>query len=99
MHYPPQEESMTSTLRRVAILGGNRIPFARSNGAYATASNIDMLTATLDGLVARFKLDGERLGEVAAGAVLKLSRDFNMTREAVLSTRLAAETPAVDIQQ
>lgn len=88
-----------STLRRVAILGGNRIPFARSNGAYATASNIDMLTAALDGLVARFKLEDERLGEVAAGAVLKLSRDFNMTREAVLSTRLAAETPACDIQQ
>lgn len=88
-----------STLRRVAILGGNRIPFARSNGAYATASNIDMLTAALDGLIARYKLEGERLGEVAAGAVLKLSRDFNMTRESVLSTKLAAETPACDLQQ
>jgi acetyl-CoA C-acetyltransferase len=90
---------MTSTLRRVAIIGGNRIPFARSNGAFATASNIDMLTAALDGLVSRFKLEDERLGEVAAGAVLKLSRDFNMTREAVLSTKLAPETPACDIQQ
>ena len=90
---------MTSTLRRVAILGGNRIPFARSNGVYATASNLDMLTAALDGLVTRFKLEDERLGEVAAGAVLKLSRDFNMTREAVLSTKLAPETPACDIQQ
>ncbi|MCC2637998.1 MAG: acetyl-CoA acetyltransferase [Moraxellaceae bacterium] len=88
-----------STLRRVAIIGGNRIPFARSNGAYAKASNIDMLTAALDGLVARYKLDGERLGEVAAGAVLKLSRDFNMTRETVLNTRLAPETPACDMQQ
>lgn len=88
-----------SSLRRVAIIGGNRIPFARSNGVYATASNLDMLTAALDGLVTRYKLDGERLGEVAAGAVLKLSRDFNMTREAVLSTRLAAETPACDMQQ
>ena len=88
-----------STLRRVAIIGGNRIPFARSNGAYAKASNIDMLTAALDGLVARYKLDGERLGEVAAGAVLKLSRDFNMTRESVLNTRLAPETPACDMQQ
>lgn len=88
-----------STLRRVAILGGNRIPFARSNGAYAKASNIDMLTAALDGLVARYRLEGERLGEVAAGAVLKLSRDFNMTRESVLGTKLAPETPACDLQQ
>ena len=88
-----------TTLRRVAIIGGNRIPFARSNGAYASASNIDMLTAALDGLVARYKLEGERLGEVAAGAVLKLSRDFNMTRETVLNTRLAPETPACDMQQ
>jgi len=88
-----------STLRRVAIIGGNRIPFARSNGAYATASNIDMLTAALDGLIARYRLEGERLGEVAAGAVLKHSRDFNMTRETVLNTRLAPETPACDLQQ
>ena len=90
---------MQDKTRRVAILGGNRIPFARSNSVYASASNQEMLTAALDGLVARFNLEGERLGEVAAGAVLKHSRDFNLTREAVLSTRLAAETPAVDIQQ
>lgn len=88
-----------SSLRRVAILGGNRIPFARSNGAYATASNLDMLTAAIDGLVSRYKLEGERLGEVAAGAVLKLARDFNMTREVVLSTKLAPETAACDMQQ
>jgi acetyl-CoA C-acetyltransferase len=88
-----------STVRRVAILGGNRIPFARSNGAYAKASNIDMLTAALNGLVARYRLEGERLGEVAAGAVLKLARDFNMTRETVLNTKLAPETPACDMQQ
>lgn len=88
-----------SSLRRVAILGGNRIPFARSNGAYATASNMDMLTAAIDGLVSRYKLEGERLGEVAAGAVLKLARDFNMTREVVLSTKLAPETAACDMQQ
>src|SRR5919199_5403019 len=84
---------------RAAILGGNRIPFARSNGAYAQASNQDMLTAALDGLVARFGLQGERLGEVAAGAVLKRSRDFNLTREAVLGSALAPDTPAYDIQQ
>jgi len=85
--------------RRVAILGGNRIPFARSNGPYAEASNQDMLTATLDGLVARFGLAGERLGEVVAGAVLKHSRDFNLTRESVLGSRLDPRTPAYDVQQ
>ncbi|CDF86423.1 3-ketoacyl-CoA thiolase [Pseudomonas knackmussii B13] len=86
-------------LRRVAIVGGNRIPFARSNTVYSTASNQEMLTSALDGLVERYKLHGERLGEVVAGAVLKHSRDFNLTRECVLSTRLAPETPAYDIQQ
>jgi acetyl-CoA C-acetyltransferase len=85
--------------RRVAVLGGNRIPFARSDGPYAHASNQDMLTAALDGLVARFGLAGERLGEVVAGAVLKHSRDYNLTRECVLGSRLDPHTPAYDIQQ
>jgi len=85
--------------RRAVVLGGNRIPFARSDSAYKKASNQDMLTAALDGLVERFDLAGERLGEVVAGAVLKHSRDFNLTRECVLGSRLAAETPAYDIQQ
>ncbi|WP_277052980.1 acetyl-CoA C-acetyltransferase [Zestomonas thermotolerans] len=86
-------------LRRVAIVGGNRIPFARSNTVYATASNQEMLTAALEGLVERFNLHGERIGEVVAGAVLKHSRDFNLTRECVLGTRLSPQTPAYDIQQ
>jgi acetyl-CoA C-acetyltransferase len=86
-------------VRRVAIVGGNRIPFARSNGRYATASNQDMFTTALDGLVSRFGLQGERLGEVAAGAVLKHSRDFNLARESVLGSRLSPETPANDVQQ
>jgi acetyl-CoA C-acetyltransferase len=86
-------------VRRVAVLGGNRIPFARSNSRYAQASNQDMLTAALDGLVARFGLAGEQLGEVVAGAVLKHSRDFNLTREVVLGSRLDPRTPAYDIQQ
>jgi len=85
--------------RRVAIVGGNRIPFARSNGAYATASNQEMLTAALEGLIERFNLHGLRMGEVAAGAVLKHSRDFNLTRECVLGSRLSPQTPAYDIQQ
>ncbi|HCF2685345.1 TPA: acetyl-CoA C-acetyltransferase [Pseudomonas aeruginosa] len=86
-------------LRRVAIVGGNRIPVARSNTVYATASNQEMLTSALEGLVERYNLHGERLGEVVAGAVLKHSRDFNLTRECVLGSRLAPETPAYDIQQ
>jgi acetyl-CoA C-acetyltransferase len=90
---------MNATPRRVAVIGGTRIPFARSNRAYAKASNQDMLTVTLDGLVARFGLEGERLGEVVAGAVLKHSRDFNLTRECVLGSRLAHDTPAYDVQQ
>ncbi|MER7605076.1 acetyl-CoA C-acetyltransferase [Nocardioides sp. NPDC127503] len=88
-----------TTTRRVAIVGGNRIPFARSNGAYATASNQEMFTAVLDGLAARFGIEGERIGEVASGAVLKHSRDFNLTRESVLGSKLAPETAAVDLQQ
>ncbi|WP_144940017.1 acetyl-CoA C-acetyltransferase [Pseudomonas alabamensis] len=85
--------------RRVAIIGGNRIPFARSNGAYAQASNQAMLTATLEGLVERYRLHGQRLGEVVAGAVLKHSRDLNLTRECVLGSRLSPQTPAYDVQQ
>lgn len=84
---------------RVAILGGNRIPFARSNGPYADASNIDMLSAALNGLVERFDLQGERVGEIVAGAVLKLSRDLNLTRESALNTSLDPHTPAYDVSQ
>lgn len=91
--------AMQTSTRRVAVLGGNRIPFARSNTAYADASNQEMLTAAIDGLVTRFGLEGERLGEVVAGAVLKHARDFNLTREAVLGSKLSPETPATDIQQ
>src|SRR5262249_32609700 len=90
---------MNQSARRVAVLGGSRIPFARQNGPYARASNQDMLTATLDALVSKFELSGQVLGEGAAGAVLKHSRDFNLTREAVLGSTLAPETPAYDVQQ
>ncbi|WP_419736187.1 acetyl-CoA C-acetyltransferase [Pseudomonas sp. COR18] len=86
-------------VRRVAILGGNRIPFARSNTAYSHDSNQDLLAAALQGLVERFGLHGQRLGEFAAGAVIKHSRDFNLARETLLSTTLAPQTPAYDIQQ
>jgi len=85
--------------RRVAVLGGNRIPFARSDRKYARASNQDMFTATLDGLVGRFNLQGERLGAVVGGAVLKHARDFNLVRESVLGSALSPYTPAWDLQQ
>jgi acetyl-CoA C-acetyltransferase len=90
---------MPETRRKAAVIGGNRIPFARTNGAYARASNLDMLTATLDGLAARFGLAGQRLGEVAGGAVLKHSRDRDLTREALLGSTLSPYTPAYDVQQ
>ncbi|MEC3982716.1 acetyl-CoA C-acetyltransferase [Amycolatopsis sp. H20-H5] len=85
-------------VRKVAIIGGNRIPFARSNGPYAKASNQDMFTAALDGLVSRFSLQDEVIGEVAAGAVLKHSKDFNLARESVLGSKLSPATPASDVQ-
>ncbi|WP_409184155.1 acetyl-CoA C-acetyltransferase [Amycolatopsis sp. VS8301801F10] len=88
----------TPAVRKVAIVGGNRIPFARSNGPYSRASNQDMFTAALDGLVSRFSLQGEVIGEVAAGAVLKHSKDFNLARESVLGSKLSPATPASDVQ-
>jgi acetyl-CoA C-acetyltransferase len=100
-----QQTSSTGTtaiaggpLRQAVVIGGNRTPFARSHGAYARAGNKDLLTASLNGLVARFGLQGERIGEVAAGAVIKHSRDFNLTRESVLGTVLDHSTPAHEVQ-
>src|SRR5712671_4724065 len=88
-----------SAVRRVAIVGGLRIPFARSYGAYATASNQDMLTAVFRAVVERFKLQGERLGDVGAGAELKHSRDYNLVRECVLSSGLDPHSPGLDLQR
>lgn len=85
--------------RRVAVIGGSRIPFARSDGPYAEASNQDMLTAALDGLIERYGLAGQQVGEFVAGAVLKHSRDFNLARETVLGSALDPRTPAYDLQQ
>ncbi|WP_203300311.1 acetyl-CoA C-acetyltransferase [Marinobacter sediminum] len=94
-----QPAAQPSGVRRVAVLGGNRIPFAKSNTAYSKVGNQELLTSALRGLVDRYGLQGQRLGEVVAGAVIKHSRDFNLTREASLSSGLAPETPAYDIQQ
>lgn len=90
---------MTAAPRDAYVLGGNRIPFARAGGAYAGISNQDLLTAALDGLVARFGLQGERLGEIAGGAVLKLAADLNLTRESALGTPLDPRTPALDMSK
>jgi len=89
-----------TAVRRVAVIGGSRVPFARSDGPYATASNQEMLTAALKGLVERYRLQGPgAVGEFVAGAVLKHARDFNLARETVLGSSLDARTPAYDIQQ
>src|ERR1700731_796295 len=86
-------------VRRVAIVGGVRIPFARAQGAYADVGNQELLTAALTALVGKYGLAGVRLGEVAAGAVLKPWSQWNLARECVLSSGLAPETPAFDVQQ
>ena len=88
-----------SAVRRVAIVGGIRIPFARSYTAYAKATNQDMLTAAFRGVVERFKLQGQRLGDAAAGAVIKHPKDYNLVRECVLSSGLDPQTPGVDLQR
>lgn len=90
---------MPRTNRPAVVIGANRIPFAKAGGPYAQASNQDMLTAAIDGLVARMGLAGARLDEVAAGAVLKHSRDFNLARESVLGSALDPATPAYDVQR
>lgn len=90
---------MTESLRRVAIVGGSRIPFCRSNTIYSEKSNLDMLSAAIDGIVQRFDLDGVQLDEVMAGAVMTHSRDFNLAREAVLSSKLSPLTPGITLQQ
>ena len=86
-------------MRRVAIVGGARIPFARAHTAYAECSNQDMMTAAFKALVEKFSLGGEKLGEVAAGAVIKHSRDWNLARECTLASGLHPETPAYDVQR
>jgi len=88
-----------NTVRRVAILGGARIPFARAHSAYAAATNQDMLTAALKSLVDKYSLKGEKIGEVAAGAVIKHSRDWNLARESTLGAGLHPTTPAYDLQR
>jgi acetyl-CoA C-acetyltransferase len=88
-----------NTTRRVAIVGGVRTPFARAGTAYAASNNQELLTAALRALVERFRLAGERLGDVVAGAVTKYPKDYNLTRESALSTGLDPQTPGLDVQR
>lgn len=90
---------MTQTLKPVVIVGGLRIPFCRSNTAYASVSNMKMLSTVLNGMVDHYQLQGEHIGEVNAGAVIAHTRDWNLAREAVLSTKLSATTPGLTLQQ
>jgi acetyl-CoA C-acetyltransferase len=88
-----------SAVRRVAIVGGLRIPFARAHGAYAAVGNQEMLTAAFRGIVERYKLQGVRLGDAMAGAVIKHSKDYNLVRECVLGSGLDPQTPGADLQR
>ena len=90
---------MAETLRRVGIVGGVRTPFCRSNTFYADLSNLDLMTAALNGLVERYGLQGVHIDEVVGGAVVSHSKDWNLAREAVLGTRLAPSTPGITMQQ
>lgn len=90
---------MQRFLRRVAVIGGARIPFCRSNTLYADLSNLDLMTGALNALVERYNLKGQHIDEVVGGAVITHSKDFNLTREAVLGTRLAPSTPGITMTQ
>ncbi|WP_296202776.1 acetyl-CoA C-acetyltransferase, partial [uncultured Hyphomicrobium sp.] len=90
---------MAGTLRRIGIVGGVRTPFCRSNTLYADLSNLDLMTAALNGLVDKYRLKGVHIDEVVGGAVVTHSKDFNLTREAVLGTKLAPSTPGITLQQ
>jgi acetyl-CoA C-acetyltransferase len=84
---------------RVAVIGGSRIPFCRSHSIYRDCSNLDLMTAALAGLVNKFDLKGQTLGDVALGAVIKHSRDFNLARESVIECGLSPRTPGIDLQR
>jgi acetyl-CoA C-acetyltransferase len=90
---------INQSTRKIAVVGYNRIPFARHNTSYANASNQDMMLAAMNGLIEKYHLQGQRLGEVAGGAVIKHTREFNLMRECVLGSSLDPTTPACDIQQ
>ena len=90
---------MSNQIRRIAVIGGSRIPFCRSNSIYSEKTNLDMLSAAIQGVVDRFGLSGMQLDEVVAGAVTTHPKDWNLAREALLSTRLSPLTPGITLQQ
>lgn len=90
---------MSEQMRKVAIIGGSRIPFCRSNSSYADKTNLDMLTAALQGVIDRFELHGVKIDELIAGAVTSHAKDWNLARESLLSTSLSPLTPGITLQQ
>jgi acetyl-CoA C-acetyltransferase len=93
------ENSMQQTMRKVAVIGGVRTPFCRGNTGYDDQTNLDLMTAALNGLVAKYKLEGEHIDEVVGGAVITHAKDFNLTREAVIGTKLREDTPGITLSQ
>ncbi|MGA9265314.1 MAG: acetyl-CoA C-acyltransferase, partial [Rhodomicrobium sp.] len=90
---------MQQNLRKVAVIGGVRTPFCRGNTGYDDLTNLDLMTAALNGLVEKYKLEGEHIDEVAGGAVITHAKDFNLTREAVIGTKLREDTPGITLSQ
>ncbi|MGA8769773.1 MAG: acetyl-CoA C-acyltransferase, partial [Rhodomicrobium sp.] len=90
---------MQQNLRKVAVIGGVRTPFCRGNTGYDDLTNLDLMTAALNGLVEKYKLEGEHIDEVVGGAVVAHAKDFNLTREAVIGTKLREDTPGITLSQ
>ena len=90
---------MQQNLRKVAVIGGVRTPFCRGNTGYDDLTNLDLMTAALNGLVEKYKLEGEHIDEVVGGAVVTHAKDFNLTREAVIGTKLREDTPGITLSQ
>ena len=90
---------MQQTTRKVAVIGGVRTPFCRGNTGYDDQTNLDLMTAALNGLVDKYKLEGEHIDEVVGGAVITHAKDFNLTREAVIGTKLREDTPGITLSQ
>src|SRR5436190_11706980 len=89
----------TTSIRRAGIIGGVRIPFCRNNTVYSDVGNFGMSVKSVASLVERFGLSGQELGEVALGAVIKHSSDWNLGREVTLSSGLSPRTPGVTMQR
>ncbi len=83
----------------VIVCGGQRTPFVKSMTAYSGVSTQDMMTATLQALVIKMKLEGKLLGDVAVGGVMIPPGNWNLGREIVLGTGLDPRTPGYNVQR